>query len=251
MHLADKHEVEDGKIVDEQENAPTPTHDGWMDVLQLNLEPDPQRFRSRSPIWVPRSRSPIGAWDFPDPREPQRSRSRSRSPSRSRIVVTSGLRRMLEEPMNEDMVYCFEAEESILYEPEVNGHSEWFYFTQTTGPNGEELPIVFDDQVEGCLRRKLDVLAERHTLDSFYIGATVDPRTRWIGRPATLEREKMPGHCEKWSVQVMVAFTSRGPVLEENLIKYAQRVYRGICTNKASDARGQVRGVRKWIYVCF
>ena len=226
-------------------------HDGWMDVLQLNNEPDPQRSRSRSPIWVPRSRSPIWDWDSPDPREPQRSRSRTRSPRRSRSVVTPGLRRMLEESMNEDMVYGLEAEDNILYEPEVSHHSEWFYLTQTTGPNGEELPIVFDDHVGGCLRQKLDVLVERHTLDSFYIRATVDPRTRWIGRTATLERKEMPGHCAKWAVQVMVAFTSRGPVLEGSLIKYAQGVYRGICTNQAPDARGQVIGVRNWIYVCF
>ena len=60
----------------------------------------------------------------------------------------SGFRRMLEEPMNEDMVYGLEAEENILYEPDVSDHSERFYFTQTTGPNGEELPIVFDDHLE-------------------------------------------------------------------------------------------------------
>ena len=210
-----------------QENAPAPTHDAWMDVLQLNPERDPQSSRSRSPILVPRG-----------PREPP-------------IVVTPRLRCMLEESMSENMVYGLDAEETIFYEPEVSDHSERFYFTQTTGPHGGELPIVFHDHVGGCLRRKLDVLVERHRLDSFYIGACVDPWTRWIGRPATLEREEMPGHCEKWAVQVMVAFTSRGPVLEENLIKYAQRVYRGICTNKAPDARGQVRGVRNWIYVCF
>ena len=179
------------------------------------------------------------------------ARSRTRSPWRTRIVVTPALRRMWEESMNEDMVYGLEAEYNILYyEPEVH-HSEWFHLRQTTGPNGEELPIVFDDHVGGCLRQKLDVLVEMHALDSFYIGATVDPRTRWIGRPETLERKEMPGHCETWGVQVMLAFTSHGPVLEDSLIKYAQSVYRETCRNKAPDARGQVFGVRNWIYLCF
>ena len=158
---------------------------------------------------------------------------------------------MLEESMNENMGDGPGAEENIWYEPEASDHSERFYLTQTTGPNGEELPIVFDDHVGGCLRRKLDVLVERHSLDSFYIGACVHPRTRWLGRAETEERDGYDGHCETWAVQVMLAFTSSGPVLEERLIKYAQRVYSEICTNKAPDARGQVRGVRNWIYVCF
>ena len=230
--LVDSQLLEVEPLLASSSAASSPTHDVWMDVLNLNNKPDPERFRSLSPIRVPRSRSPIWDCDSPDPQEPQRSRSRTRSPWRTRIVVTPALRRMWEESMNEDMVYGLEAEYNILYEPEVH-HSEWFYLRQTTGPNGEELPIVFDDHVGGCLRQKLDVLVEMHALDSFYIGATVDPRTRWIGRPATLERKEMPGHSETWGVQVMLAFTSRGPVLEDSLIKYAQSVYRETCRNKA------------------
>ena len=233
------------------------THDEWIDILNLNLESDQQRSRSRSPDWVPRSRSPIWVWDSPDPREPHRSRSRSRSlsPRLSCFVVTPGLRRiLLEEPQSVPDISAdasADASADIVYEPEESGHSVRFYFQQTTGPCGEELPIVFDDHVGGCLKRKLDVLVDRHSLESFYIGACVDPRSRWLGRQATQDRKAYKGHCEKWDVQVMLALTSRhGPHFETKLIEYAQFAYADACTNIAADSRGQVRGVSNWIYVC-
>jgi hypothetical protein len=78
----------------------------------------------------------------------------------------------------------------------------------------------------------------------FYIGATVDPRSRWLGRP------DMDGHCLTWGMMMMIAYTDEGHRIEKAAIRFAKSTYGDRCTNKAKDSRGQARGRANFIYIC-
>jgi hypothetical protein len=80
--------------------------------------------------------------------------------------------------------------------------------------------------------------------EEFYIGATVDPRRRWLGRP------DMDGHCLTWGMMILIAYTAEGHRIETAAIRFAKSKYGNRCTNKANDSRGQASGRHNFIYIC-
>ena len=139
--------------------------------------------------------------------------------------------------------------EAIYHQVLLPTHSDWFFKQQTCGLIGDRLPIYFH-HYDACCSQTLQRMVASFAEGDFYVGATVNPRTRWLGRGQTDEREAMVGHYAKWTAMVMVAFTAEGPRLEASLIKFALRVFGDRCANRVADPRGQVRGVNNWIYVC-
>jgi len=113
------------------------------------------------------------------------------------------------------------------------------------------LPIFFHDGA-ACVSDTLRTTVNRYTESGpFYIGATLDPRMRWLGRDGPAgERGNMPGHHGRWSAMVVIAFTEEGPRIETSAIELAMVLWPDRCTNKTADARGQVRGMKNFIYVC-
>ena len=110
------------------------------------------------------------------------------------------------------------------------------------------LPIYFHHQNQCCSQTLREVVNLSGGVRKFYVGATVSPMTRWLGRANCGERGDMPGHCEKWSSMWLLALAQHARSLETNLIKYAQYHFPDKCENKAADCRGQVSGTN-WIYV--
>ena len=102
---------------------------------------------------------------------------------------------------------------------------------------------------EVCVSNEMRAAVECYTGGgSFYIGATVDPRRRWLG--GWNDRGFMPGHCLTWDAMIVIAYTLEGPRIETALIELAKRVWQERCTNRKPDSRGQVRGVSNYIYAC-
>ena len=110
------------------------------------------------------------------------------------------------------------------------------------------LPIYFHHQNQCCSQTLRDVVNLYGGVRKFYVGATVSPMTRWLGRANCGERGHMPGHFEKWSSMWLIALAQHARSLETNLIKYAQYHFPDKCENKAADCRGQAPGTN-WIYV--
>ena len=112
------------------------------------------------------------------------------------------------------------------------------------------LPIIFrhlDACVSETLTQTVDWLPNGA---DFYVGATVDPRSRWLGRIATDEYSEMGGHHLRWSGMILIAYTAEGRRIEKAAIKFAKTRYKERCTNKAEDSRGQAKGRNNWIYIC-
>ena len=72
---------------------------------------------------------------------------------------------------------------------------------------------------------------------------------RWLRRSST-ERGDMPGHCLRWGAMNVIAYTSEGVCVEAASIALAMAEWLGRCTHVTPDARGQVRGLNNYMYVC-
>ena len=112
------------------------------------------------------------------------------------------------------------------------------------------LPIFFNHGA-ACVSDTLRTAVNRYTGGgAFYIGATLNPRMRWLGRSSADERGDMPGHLLRWEAMIIIAYTAEGPRIETSAIEFAKTLWQDRCTNVKPDARGQVRGLDNFIYVC-
>ena len=169
-------------------------------------------------------------------------RSRSRSRSRSGPLLRS-FRQILVDTPEDNVDTEFQ---EIYHEDLPPTVSDLYIRRQKCGG----LPIIFK-HLDACVSETLT-----QTVDSlpngvdFYVGATVDPRSRWLGRIATDERSEMGGHHLRWSGMILIAYTAEGRRIEKAAIKFAKTRYKERCTNKAEDPRGQAAGRNNWIYIC-
>ena len=170
------------------------------------------------------------------------TRSRSRSRSRSGPLLRS-FRQILVDTPEDNVDTEFQ---EIYHEDLPPTVSDLYIRRQKSGG----LPIIFK-HLDACVSETLT-----QTVDSlpngvdFYVGATVDPRSRWLGRIATDERSEMGGHHLRWSGMILIAYTAEGRRIEKAAIKFAKTRYKERCTNKAEDPRGQAAGRNNWIYIC-
>ena len=174
---------------------------------------------------------------------PERGRSRSRSRSLPWIVPPPS-----------------DTESSIV--AEVDSHDGWCragglvgIFHEDSPPSVSDhyiqrqkvggIPLIFTHR-RACVSQTLMEIVDYWTGSEgeFYIGATVDPRSRWLGRP------DMDGHCLTWGMMMMIAYTDEGHRIEKAAIRFAKSTYGYRCTNKAKDSRGQARGRANFIYIC-
>ena len=85
---------------------------------------------------------------------------------------------------------------------------------------------------------------------AFYIGATVNPRRRFLGGRS--RGGSMPGHCLSWD-RLTVVHLANGigaRRVETNLIAYCKGRYGNLCTNAAMDSRGVSAQEPAFVYVC-
>ena len=169
---------------------------------------------------------------------PERGRSRSRSRSYHLI------RRPPPDEESSDV-----DEEGPLGETELQG-----IFHEKSPPSVSDryiqrqieggLPLIFGHR-RACVSQTLMQMVDYFTNgEEFYIGATVDPRSRWLGRP------DMRGHCVSWDTMIFIAYTAEGQRIETAAITFAKIKYGNRCSNKADDHRGQARGRNNFIYMC-
>ena len=164
-------------------------------------------------------------------------RPRSRSPSRSRSIPR-GLRPPVESSSEEEGPSDIFIEQSPPKMPD------------TVQEQCDGLPIFFHHGAS-CVSDTLRTAVNRYTRGgSFYIGATLNPRMRWVGRSSAGERGDMPGHLLRWDAMIIIAYTAEGPRIETSAIEFAKTLWQDRCTNVKPDARGQVRGLDNFIYVC-
>ena len=183
-------------------------------------------------------------------RSSSRSRSRSRSKSHPRI---EDLKEIVHEA--EDLEWRGSSSETedlkeIFHEASPPTLPDGYIQDQIVLPVdyhhskiGNGLPLIFKHRgacVSKTLMQIVDSVADG---DSFYVGATVNPRKRWLGRDGFI------GHCWRWSAMIMIAYTSIGLWMEKAAIRFAQATYPQQCVNKAPDSRGQAPG-NNFIYVC-
>ena len=108
------------------------------------------------------------------------------------------------------------------------------------------LPIAFyfvpDEDLEGSIPPDAD---------AFYIGATTDPKWRWIGGES--ERGFMQGHSRNWNalhvLHLSESESSRSQ--EKRLIHHCMNQYPSRCHNRTPDARWQGRGEPNFLYVAW
>ena len=168
---------------------------------------------------------------------PERGRSRSRSRS-YRLI----------RPPPPDEESSDVDEEGPLGETELQG-----IFHEESPPSVSDryiqgqivggIPLIFRHR-RVCVSQTLMQIVDFTSGGEFYIGATVDPRSRWLGRPG------MDGHCLSWGMMFLIAYTAEGHRLETSAITFANIKYGNRCTNKADDSRGQARGCHNFIYIC-
>ena len=125
----------------------------------------------------------------------------------------------------------------------------------------EELHMLFSASVAECK----GLLVEHWNFDegkvhhplhdlvdgaAFYIGATVNPRRRFLGGQS--RGGSMPGHCLSWD-RLTVLHLANGigaRRVETNLISYCKGRYGHLCTNTAMDSRGVSAQEPAFVYVC-
>ena len=109
------------------------------------------------------------------------------------------------------------------------------------------LPVVFQYVSDQALENAIYDIAP--VADAFYIGATTDPRRRWIGGDSM--RGYMQGHSKVWDkLHVFhLSHSESSRCQETRLIEHCLGQYPGRCTNLAVDARGQVKGMPNFLYV--
>jgi len=219
--------------------SPVPPVAIWIDDDDLNESPDSwmellldsSSSRSRS------SRSKSSShW---------RSKCRSRRRSRSRSCRERW-------PMGAELKRSLEAKKEV----ELDCHVLFSRLIEEA--KRLNLPIYnrLAPDPKGCITHLLD-----HSIEYFYIGATVDPLRRWlgesynsIGRSSTRGDSPMPGHTTLWTAMFLIGLSSNevggnaARVLETELIKFAKARWPELCTNRAVDARGQCSGTN-FMYV--
>ena len=173
------------------------------------------------------------------------SPSRSRSPPLRRPPPGRCLRRLLKDPSASTGEDKFETVESSFELRNIQMST-----MRRVVHCG--LPMSFEHcgLAENC-SQTLQTLIQRHDVDLFYIGATVDPVRRWLGSACTARGEEpMLGHGRGgWSWMFLIALQTDARQLEKRLIMEAKHQWPRKCTNVAEDSRGQCRGPN-WIYVC-
>ena len=223
-------------VVEEDDNKDD--EDTWMAALWLGNDNLPNPEVINPEVTFPRSRS--------------RSLSCSRLPSLQPTMEPSEGQWIEEFALQQTPKPAADSQselEAIYHQVLLPTHSDWFFKQQTCGPMAKvcrSTSIIMMHVAAKPFNAWSRVFAE----GDFYVGATVDPRSRWLGRGQTDERKAMVGHYAKWTAMVMVAFTAEGPRLEASLIKFALRVFGDRCANRVADPRGQARGVNNWIYIC-
>ena len=88
-------------------------------------------------------------------------------------------------------------------------------------------------------------------VDAFYIGATTDPKWRWIGGES--ERGYMQGHSSNWNALhvLHISESQNSRSQEARVIRHFMNQYPSRCHNRAPDARGQLRGEPNFLYVAW
>jgi hypothetical protein len=173
---------------------------------------------------------------------PERGRSRSRSRSD----------RLIRPPPSDAESSDVDAEDlmafglvgglgGIFHEESPPSVSDHYIQDQIVGG----IPLIFTHR-RACVSQTLMQMVDYWTGfgGEFYIGATVDPRSRWLGRP------DMDGHCLTWGMMILIAYTAEGHRIETAAIRFAKSKYGNRCTNKANDSRGQASGRHNFIYIC-
>ncbi len=165
---------------------------------------------------------------------PERERSRSRSRSYRLIRPPS--------PSSSEESADGETDEleGICHEESPPTVSDLYMRSQISGG----IPLFFRHQNFWVSQTLTQIIDDFAGWGEFYIGATVDPRSRWLGRPG------MKGHCRSWDYMFLIAYTAEGHRIEKAAIMLAIKLYGNQCTNKASDARGQAFGRDNFIYIC-
>ena len=132
--------------------------------------------------------------------------------------------------------------------PSVSDHyiQKQFHGVGLLGDNQKQTIPLFFQHRQRCVSYTLMQVVDYYTRGGlFYIGATVNPRRRWLGCRG------MPGHCRSgWDMMIVIAYTTEGMRVETELIKFSKNVYGARCCNRAEDSRGQCRGAPNFIYVC-
>ena len=162
---------------------------------------------------------------------PERGRSRSRSRSYRLIRPPS--------PSSEESSDGETELEGICHEESPPSVSDLYIGSQIWGG----IPLFFRHQNFWVSQTLMQIIDDFAGSGEFYIGATVDPRSRWLGRPG------MKGHCRSWDYMFLIAYTAEGHRIEKAAIMLAIKIYGNQCTNKASDARGQAFGRDNFIYI--
>ena len=169
---------------------------------------------------------------------PERGRSRSRSRSD----------RLIRPPPSDAESSDVDAEgplgetelQGIFHEESPPSVSDHYIQDQIVGG----IPLIFSHRRACVSQTLMQMVAHFTDGEEFYIGATVDPRTRWLGRP------DMDGHCLTWGMMILIAYTAEGHRIETAAIRFAKSKYGNRCTNKANDSRGQASGRHNFIYIC-
>ena len=92
-----------------------------------------------------------------------------------------------------------------------------------------------------------------YDVESFYIGATLEPIRRWLGDKNT--DRPFPGHGHRWQEMHLIGVATNscgkpaGKICEVELIKFALERWPSKCTNISQDARGQCMGIN-FMYMC-
>ena len=173
---------------------------------------------------------------------PERGRSRSRSRS-DRLIRPPPSDAESSDVDAEDLMAfgLVGMEVAIFHEESPPSVSDHYIQDQIVGG----IPLIFSHR-RACVSQTLMEMVDYWTGfgGEFYIGATVDPRSRWLGRTG------MAGHCLTWVMMILIAYTAEGHRIETAAIRFAKSKYGNRCTNKANDSRGQASGRHNFIYIC-
>ena len=133
---------------------------------------------------------------------PERGRSRSRSRS-DRLIRPPPSDAESSDVDAEDLMAfgLVGMEVAIFHEESPPSVSDHYIQDQIVGG----IPLIFTHR-RACVSQTLMQMVAYFTGgEEFYIGATVDPRSRWLGRP------DMDGHCLTWGMMIFNCLHCRRP----------------------------------------
>ena len=172
---------------------------------------------------------------------PERGRSRSRSRSDRLIRPPPSDAESSDVDAEDLMAFGLVGRcDGIFHEESPPSVSDHYIQDQIVGG----IPLIFTHRRACVSQTLMQMVAYFAGGEEFYIGATVDPRSRWLGRP------DMDGHCLTWGMMILIAYTAEGHRIETAAIRFAKSKYGNRCTNKANDSRGQASGRHNFIYIC-